>query len=112
MYPEVEGDVHDRVARAWDFSTGFPFPKFEPTCPVCDSDDVGLRYWRWFPKRQRGGTPYRCDVGAKCLVCSVTFTFGVPVRERLYRRWVREDARRKRVWHWREVRDEVGEPAV
>ncbi len=90
-------EVRTRVERRWDLSGPFPAPRWTIECPCCRSTEVRLRQCS-FHKREQSPAPHRCDVSFKCTDCSLAFSFGVPIPERMYR------GDEKRIWTWREVR--------
>lgn len=98
-------EVLKRVARMWTIGEDdlFPLPKFVVRCPVCGSTDIQARNWQ-FAYRDAGGCRYRCNVSFKCTVCSNVWTHGVVIPERMFRKHVRDNPHRTRLYHWREVR--------
>lgn len=91
-----------RVAEAWEFRAGFPFPRFELRCPVCSSTEVGLKDWRFFERKGTPSIAHRCDVSAKCCRCSFVLMFGVPVPPESFEL----HGGRRRIG-WRQVRELV-----
>jgi hypothetical protein len=83
LFPQVD----DPVAEAglwWDFSGALPLPRWDVRCPSCGATRTGgAILLREFAFHERGGQghrwPYRCDVRCKCVRCSMTWAYGVPV---------------------------------
>ena len=74
-YPAEE--VHERVARMWDWSSGLPFAKFPMRCFICGSSEVLAKRWSWVKNTGRT-IQHHCDAFYGCMVCSNHWVFGVP----------------------------------
>lgn len=81
--PPIE-EVHEKVRAAWHLGKRFPVPKFKPTCPCCQSEDVIFRRMRFFLIGGPATTPYRCDVFVKCGKCSAAWTYGIVIPKEMY----------------------------
>lgn len=83
-------DIGTFRENAWDFTRGFPFPRFSMRCPYChagNTDDAGFQTRLW--KFHKGGSaasrfPDRVDVSIKCRACSHVWVHGLRCPPSLY----------------------------
>jgi len=66
-----------RVGTFWNLDYGLPVPRKMPSCPVCGGRMI-IKDWRHH-QRDKTSSPYRIDVGSKCVDCSAVIVFGVRV---------------------------------
>jgi hypothetical protein len=66
----------------WDTSGKLPVPRGEwLQCPVCQTAEPRIRFWRYHTREKSETTPYRCDVSFKCVGCAFVWLHGVVVSE-------------------------------
>ena len=107
MFPEVQEPLR-RCAFMWDLERKFPRPKFDVKCPICGTNEFGIKDWK-FHFKASSKTKYRCDVVFKCLWCSLVWTHGMVIPRRL------AEEHNGRHYTWRQVKQieekiEKGEP--
>lgn len=103
--PSSPAQLLERVERRWDLSGPVPVPRWDVECPSCRGTEVALRQCSFHYRHKTGSkSPWRCDVSFKCLECSLTFTFGVPVPQGMYEAV-------PRTLGWREVKELLEEHA-
>jgi hypothetical protein len=78
-------EVQEAIAEAWYMGERFPVPRFTPRCANCQSDQMVLRYLRFFKRGGLATWPYRCDYHMKCAVCSAILTFGVVIPKEMFK---------------------------
>lgn len=74
---ETAEAVLERVRLCWDFSNGFPLPKWDMHCPQCRTTDIQIRHFTYFERDKTSKTRFRVDVSFKCRACSLVWTHGV-----------------------------------
>lgn len=82
----TKADVHERVAQHWDLTQQLPLPKQWIKCPVCRSEEVIVRYWKFHVRLPivASLSPHRCDVSMKCKQCSAVWLHGVVITKEYY----------------------------
>jgi len=107
QFPNFNGkSVLKMVQKHWDFSHSVPLPKFELHCPICGHDEILLKHWVYFlRKNPRSANPHRCDVYMKCTACSAVWQHGLVVPEDIY------PGGSRTVILWRDVKDELQKKA-
>ena len=100
MFPDLDaGQVAAATAARWDLSG--PLPVARPgwlACPVCHTDGVQVRHWRF---HERSATPtvrWRCDVSMKCCDCGAVWVHGVALTDEA---WERREPKVTTLIQWR-----------
>lgn len=99
---ETAEEVLARVLLRWDFSSGFPMPKWEVKCPCCGAADAQMRHVTYHERP--GKTRYRVDVGFKCRECSMVWVHGIVCPEEHFRP---QSTEHRSTWDAKEIAAQV-----
>ena len=75
-------DVMSQCALMWDWSTGFPFPKWEMKCGSCGGTRHVVKNFKFHGKPD-SPNKHRCLIRFKCADCSQVTFYGPVVPKEL-----------------------------
>jgi len=83
LFPSTDvSEALELVEKRWDFTHRLPLPRkdWNVKCPCCGAkrSQGAIQIRKWHRQFHEGhGHPWRCDVGFKCVACSLIWTHDV-----------------------------------